>query len=80
LDTIQKEKTMKHGARNELVGEVVEVKTSADGIMGQAKVKITGEFTLSSVMTGESIESLELKMGDEVKVVCKAVNVLLLKD
>lgn len=71
---------MKHGARNELIGEVVEVKTSADGIMAQAKVKISGEFTLSSVMTGESIESLELKIGDEVKVVCKAVNVLLMKD
>ncbi len=70
---------MKHGARNDIVGDVVEIDTSG-GIMAQAKVKISGEFLLSSVMTKESLNSLELATGDQVRVVIKAVNVLLIKD
>ena len=70
---------MKHGARNDMVGEVIEVDQSG-GIMGKATVKISGEFEISSVMTKESIESMDLKQGDRVRVLVKAVNVLLIKD
>ena len=35
---------------------------------------------MSSVMTTESIEEMGLKEGDKVKVVVKAVNVLLIKE
>lgn len=72
------ETQMKHGARNDIVGEVVEIK-SAD-LMAQASVKITGEFNLSSVMTVDSLTSLGIKEGDKVRVLVKAVNVLLVKD
>ena len=70
---------MKHGARNDIVGEVVEINKDG-GVMGSAKVKISGEFFISSVMTKESIDALELKEGDQVRVIAKAVNVLLVKD
>jgi molybdopterin-binding protein len=35
---------------------------------------------MSSVMTLESLDSLELKVGDKVNALAKAVNVLLTKD
>lgn len=69
---------MKHGARNDLVGEIIEIKQ--DGLMSQAKVKVSGEFNLSSVMTKDSLEALGVKEGDKVRVLVKAVNVLLLKE
>ena len=70
---------MKHGARNDIIGEVVNIDTSG-GIMGKATVKVSGEFEMSSVMTRDSIEALGLQTGDKVRVVVKAVNVLLIKD
>ncbi len=70
---------MKHGARNDIEGEVVALNNSG-GVMGQAKVRISGEFEMSSVMTAESIEALNLRPGDRVRVIVKAVNVLLVKD
>lgn len=69
---------MKHGARNDIIGEVVELKS--DDVMAQAKVKINGEFDLSSVMTAESLAAMEIQKGDKVRVLVKAVNVLLVKD
>ncbi len=70
---------MKHGARNDIAGEVIDV-DSGDGIMAQATVKVSGEFEMSSVMTRDSIASLNLQPGDKVRVIVKAVNVLLVKD
>ena len=69
---------MQHGARNDIVGKVVELKTG--DMMAQAKVKISGEFDLSSVMTADSLAALGIKEGDSVRVLVKAVNVLLVKD
>ena len=48
--------------------------------MAQAKVKLNGEFTISSVMTKESLEALGISEGDSVRVVVKSVNVLLVKE
>ena len=70
---------MKHGARNDIVGEVTEVQSN-DGVMSLAKVRVEGEFLMSSVMTRESVEALNLQPGDRVRVIAKAVNVLLVKD
>lgn len=69
---------MQHGARNDIVGKVVELKSGE--VMAQAKVKINGEFDLSSVMTADSLAALGIKEGDSVRVLVKAVNVLLVKD
>ena len=70
---------MKHGARNDIVGEVINVE-AGDGIMAKATVKISGEFQMSSVMTNDSLQSLALQPGDQVRVLVKAINVLLVKD
>jgi molybdopterin-binding protein len=69
---------MKHGAQNDINGEIVRVDSGE--IMGKATVKISGDFEMSSVMTLDSIESLDLKAGDKVRVLVKAVNVLIVKD
>jgi len=66
---------MKYGARNQLRGEVVEIKQG--DVMCQVKVKILADSTMSSVMTAESLADLGLEKGSQVNVVAKAVNVLL---
>jgi molybdopterin-binding protein len=70
---------MKHGARNDITGKVSNV-IHGDGVMSLAKVKVSGEFEMASVMTRESAMQLKLKKGDKVRVIVKAVNVLLVKD
>jgi molybdopterin-binding protein len=69
---------MKIGARNQLVGEVVEIKRGA--VMGEVKLTIPACSPMASVMTLESIDDLGIKKGDKVRVIVKAVNVLLLKE
>jgi molybdopterin-binding protein len=73
------ESSMRHGARNDITGKVIQI-IPGDGVMGLAKVKVSGEFEMSSVMTSESLKALKLKKGDQVRVIVKAVNVLLVKD
>ena len=69
---------MKHGARNDLTGTVTQINNG--DLMAQAKVRLSGDFEVSSVMTKESLEALGVGEGDEVRVIVKAVNVLLVKD
>ena len=69
---------MKYGARNQLVGEVVEIRKGP--LMCQVKVRISADAEVCSVMTLESLDDLALKEGDRVGVIAKAVNVLLTKD
>ncbi len=69
---------MKVGARNQLVGEVVEVKHGT--LMAEVKLTIPADSPMASVMTLESLEDLGIKKGDKVRVIVKAVNVLLVKE
>lgn len=69
---------MKIGARNKLVGKVTEIKRGA--VMGEVKVTVSTPAQMASVLTLESIDDMGLKVGDQVQVVAKAVNVLLIKD
>lgn len=69
---------MKHGARNDIPAEVIEIITG--GVMAQVKVKLVGtEYEMSSVMTKDSLDNLGLEQGDIVHVLAKAVHVLLVK-
>jgi len=68
---------MKVGARNRIVGKVTEIKKGT--LMGQVKLTIKADAAMASVMTLDSIKELGLKKGDEVEVIVKAVNVLLVK-
>lgn len=69
---------MKYGARNQLVGEVTSIKKGA--VMCEVSVKVPAASTMESVMTVNSLKEMGLKKGDTVKVVVKAVNVLLVKE
>jgi molybdate transport system regulatory protein len=69
---------MRIGARNQLAGEITEIKRGA--VMGEVKLKIPAQSNMASVMTLESIDELDLRTGDRVRIVVKAINVLLLKD
>ncbi len=69
---------MKVGARNRIVGKVTEVKKGS--VMAQVKLEIPAGSRMASVMTAESLDEMGLKPGDQVEVVVKAVNVLLVKD
>ena len=69
---------MKIGARNQIVGKVVDIKKG--DVMAIVKVKIPAESTMASVFTVESLKDLGIKKGDKVLVVAKAVNVMLMKE
>lgn len=69
---------MKYGARNQLIGQVVEIKKGT--MMCQVRLETAAKSPMASVMTIDSLEELGLKVGDSVKVVVKAVNVLLVKE
>lgn len=69
---------MKHGARNDIPAEVVEIKKG--GVMAQVTVRLQGtEYRMTSVMTLDSLDELGIAEGAIVHVVAKAVNVLLVK-
>jgi molybdopterin-binding protein len=69
---------MKIGARNRIVGKVKSVKVG--GIMSLVKFKVKGPIEMASVMTTESVAELELRKGDEVLLVVKAVHVVPVKE
>jgi molybdopterin-binding protein len=69
---------MKYGARNQIKGVVKDIKKG--NIMGQVTLEIPAKSKMGSVMTVDSIKDLDLKVGDKVMVVVKAVNVLLVKE
>lgn len=69
---------MKYGARNQIKGTVKKIKKG--DVMCQVTLDIPEASIMNSVCTVESLEELELKEGDNVKVVVKAINVLLVKE
>lgn len=64
---------MKYGARNSVAGEVKSV--DKGDIMSLIKFDVA-PCEMASVVTTESLEELDLKPGDKVRLVVKAVNVL----
>ena len=67
---------MKVGARNRIMGKITDIKKGT--LMCLVKVDVPAS-KMASVMTVESLEELGVKKGDEVEIVVKAVNVLLMK-
>ncbi len=68
---------MKYGARNKVKAKVKSIKS--DEIMSLVKVDVTAPVEMASVLTTESVEHLDLKLGDEVELVIKAIHVLPVK-
>lgn len=69
---------MKYGARNKIKARVTSVKS--DEIMTLVKFEVTAAAEMASVLTTESAQDLGLKVGDEVSLVVKAINVLPVKE
>jgi molybdopterin-binding protein len=69
---------MKYGARNQLSGRVTEIKKG--DIMCQVKLDLDPDATMSSVMTVDSLSELGIKKGDSVRIVVKAIHVLLVRE
>ncbi|MGQ0577966.1 MAG: TOBE domain-containing protein [Betaproteobacteria bacterium] len=69
---------MKYGARNNVVGKIAEIKKGS--LMGQVKVSVDGPIDISSVMTLDTLAELGVKKGDSVRVLIKAVNVILVRE
>ncbi len=68
---------MKTSARNMIEGRIVEVET--DKIMAMVKVEIK-PAVVTSVITRESADDLQLKVGDNVQVMVKSTSVMLVKE
>jgi molybdopterin-binding protein len=73
-----KEVKMKYGARNAISAKVKSVKKG--DVMSLVKFEITGPASMASVLTTESLEELDLKPGEEVRLVVKAIHVLPVKE
>ena len=69
---------MKYGARNQLEAVVTGIKKG--DVMGQVTLSLPVESVMGSVMTMDSIHGLNLKEGDTVQLIVKAVNVLVVKE
>jgi len=68
---------MKYGARNKIKAKVVSVKKG--DVMSLIKFDVNEPVRMASVLTTESVEDLNLGVGDEVELVIKAIHVLPVK-
>jgi len=69
---------MKYGARNTINAKVKSVKIG--DIMSLVKFDVTSPCEMASVLTTESLKDLDLKPGDQVELVIKAIHVLPTKE
>jgi molybdopterin-binding protein len=69
---------MRAGARNSIHGKVTSVKS--DEIMSLVKFEVTTPHEMASVLTTESVKEMNLKVGDRVMLVVKAIHVLPVKE
>ena len=69
---------MKYGARNNILAKVKSIK---DGdVMSVVTFDVMDPAEMSSVLTTESVEHLDLKVGDQVQLIIKAIHVLPVKE
>jgi molybdate transport system regulatory protein len=78
LGITRKEKFMKYGARNIIKAKVKSVKKG--DVMALVKFDVTVPAEMASVLTTESVEHLQLKPGDEMALIIKAIHVLPVKE
>ncbi len=69
---------MKYGAQNRIEARVTSVKKG--DIMSLVKFEVLVPASMASVLTTESLESLELKVGDKIELIVKAIHVLPVKE
>ena len=69
---------MKYGARNRIKAKVKSVKKG--DVMSLVKFTVSEPHEMASVLTSESVNDLELKAGEQVELIIKAIHVLPVKD
>lgn len=69
---------MKYGARNTIKAKVTSLKKG--DVMSLVKFEVAGPVEMASVLTTESAEATDLKPGDEVQLIIKAIHVLPVKE
>jgi molybdopterin-binding protein len=68
---------MKVGAQNQISGKVVSIQRG--DVMSLVKFDVAVPARMASVITTESVGELDLKVGDQVQLLVKAVHVLPMK-
>ena len=69
---------MKHGARNAVTAKVKSIKNGQ--VMSLVKFDEVNAPEMSSVLTVESVDAMDLKVGDAVQLIIKAIHVLPVKE
>ena len=69
---------MKYGARNRIQAKVKSL--NKGDVMSLVKFDVTIPHEMSSVLTTESVEDLQIAPGDSIELVIKAIHVLPVKD
>ena len=69
---------MRYGARNNIKAKVTSIKSG--DVMSLVKFDVSEPAKLASVLTTESVADLQLKVGDEVHLIIKAIHVLPVKE
>ena len=69
---------MKYGARNKITTKVISVKKG--DIMSLDKFEVTAPIQMASVLSTESVDDMDLKPGDSVELIVKAIHVLPVKE
>jgi molybdopterin-binding protein len=69
---------MKYGARNQITATVGAIKTG--DVMSQVALEATGPVHLTSVLTSDSLADPGVKPGDKVRVIVKAIHVLIIRE
>lgn len=69
---------MKYGARNRIRAKVRSVQQG--DIMSLVKFDVTAPAEMASVLTTESLQGLDLKVGDQIELIVKAIHVLPVKE
>lgn len=67
----------KHGARNQIVGKITSIQ--AGDVMSLVKLEVSKPGVMSAVITTESLAEMDLKVGEKVGLLIKAVHVLPVK-
>ena len=68
---------MKLSARNRLPGTIERI--DVDGLTAKITMRV-GDNCLVAVITRESVEEMELRVGDEVTAVIKSTSVMIAKE
>jgi molybdopterin-binding protein len=67
---------MKAGVRNKFSGQIIEIKKGT--IMAEVIIK-AGDIEITSIMTMDSLNENDFKVGDSATALVKAINVVVVK-